>query len=162
MRRKEGDNPWQDASSSVRRHRQSGRHDASRDRGASRRADAVCAEDTRVTGKLLAHFGIEKAPRTPRRGGHHATGGRIAERIAAGETVAFAATPGMPGVSDPGARLIETVRREGGRIDVRGGFPQRSRPMRGDGIQQPAFFSSAGSSPQKDSERRETLHAFVA
>ena len=73
---------------------------------ALRDADVVCAEDTRVTGRLLAHFGIEKrverldeaviAQRAP----------RIVERVEAGETIAFCSDAGMPGVSDPGARLI--------------------------------------------------------
>lgn len=80
---------------------------------ALRDADVVCAEDTRVTGRLLAHFGIEKrverldeaviAQRAP----------RIVERVEAGETIAFCSDAGMPGVSDPGARLIAEAQARG-------------------------------------------------
>ena len=67
-----------------------------------RGADAVCAEDTRVTGKLLAHFGIEKRLERLDEAAITRQAGRIAERIAAGETVAFCSDAGMPGVSNPG------------------------------------------------------------
>lgn len=76
-------------------------------------ADVVCCEDTRVTGKLLAHLGVSRplircdenviARRAP----------EILERLRAGENVAFASDAGMPGVSDPGQRLVEAARAEG-------------------------------------------------
>ena len=124
-----------------------------------RGADAVCAEDTRVTGKLLAHFGIEKRLERLDEAAITRQAGRIAERIAAGETVAFCSDAGMPGVSDPGARLIETVRREGGRIDVLPGASAAVTAYVASGFNNPRFFFG-GFFPRKDSERRETLHAL--
>ena len=83
---------------------------------ALREADVVCAEDTRVTGKLLAHFGIEK--RLVRLDeamiGSRAAG--VVERVAAGEVVAYCSDAGMPGVSDPGLRLVAAAREAGVRF----------------------------------------------
>ena len=69
-------------------------------------ADAIFCEDTRVTARLAARFGLEArrvsspAPRER---------GRVAEllrRLASGETVALVSDAGMPGVSDPGEHLV--------------------------------------------------------
>ena len=85
---------------------------------ALREADVVCAEDTRVTGKLLAHFGIEK--RLVRLDeamiGSRAAG--VVERVAAGEVVAYCSDAGMPGVSDPGLRLVAAAREAGVAVEV--------------------------------------------
>lgn len=68
--------------------------------------DVVCCEDTRVTGKLLSVLGIEKRLERLDENtiSHQAI--RIVERIASGETIAYCSDAGMPGVSDPGQRLI--------------------------------------------------------
>ena len=78
-----------------------------------RAADVVCAEDTRVTGKLLAHFGIEKRLERLDEATITRQAAHVAERVAAGEVIAFCSDAGMPGVSDPGARLIEAAQQAG-------------------------------------------------
>ena len=85
---------------------------------ALREADVVCAEDTRVTGKLLAHFGIEKrlARLDEAMIGSRAAG--VVERVAAGEVVAYCSDAGMPGVSDPGLRLVAAAREAGVAVEV--------------------------------------------
>lgn len=72
-----------------------------------RAADVVCAEDTRVTGSLLAHFGIEKRLERLDEAtlAHQAT--HVAQRVAAGAVVAFCSDAGMPGVSDPARALLK-------------------------------------------------------
>ena len=72
-------------------------------------ADTILAEDTRTTGFLLNHLGIEK----PKLYSHHkfnehATVALVAERIAAGENVALVSDAGTPGISDPGFLLVRT------------------------------------------------------
>ena len=124
-----------------------------------RAADAVCAEDTRVTGKLLAHFGIEKRLERLDEAAITHQAGRVAERVAAGETVAFCSDAGMPGVSDPGARLIEAVRAAGGHVDVLPGASAAVTAYVASGFNNPRFFFG-GFFPRKDSERRETLRAL--
>lgn len=125
-----------------------------------RDADAVCAEDTRVTGKLLAHFGIEKRLERLDETAITYQAGRVAERVAAGETVAFCSDAGMPGVSDPGARLIEAVRAAGGHVDVLPGASAAVTAYVASGFNNPRFFFG-GFFPRKDAERRETLRALA-
>src|SRR5690554_1789996 len=70
-------------------------------------ADVVACEDTRRTGRLLAHLGID-APKLVRLDDHterdEVEG--LLRRIRGGEVVALVSDAGTPGVSDPGARLI--------------------------------------------------------
>lgn len=69
--------------------------------------DFIAAEDTRVTLKLLNHFGIKK----PLVSCHeHCTREMIlsiVDRMAGGETCAVASDAGMPCISDPGADIVE-------------------------------------------------------
>ena len=71
---------------------------------ALRSADAVCAEDTRVTGKLLAAFRIEKRIERLDEALIGERASSLVERVAAGEVIAYCSDAGMPGVSDPGPR----------------------------------------------------------
>lgn len=83
------------------------------------RADLVCCEDTRRTGRLLSHAGVRAARLLTVN--DHTEVGAIAEvvgRIAAGEQVAVVTDAGMPGVSDPGERLVEAVTAEGYEVVV--------------------------------------------
>lgn len=83
-------------------------------------ADAILCEDTRVTGKLAARFGIHAsrlscpAPREKTRIAH------LLERLGAGETVALVTDAGMPGLSDPGEHLVQAA--------AGAGFPVRVVP----------------------------------
>jgi len=72
-------------------------------------ADAILAEDTRVTRKLCTHYGIT----TPLRS-HHAFSEasqlpRLLADLHAGAHYALVSDAGTPGISDPGARLIAAV-----------------------------------------------------
>jgi 16S rRNA (cytidine1402-2'-O)-methyltransferase len=73
---------------------------------ALRSVDLVLAEDTRHTGRLLAHVGS----RVPQRSLHeHNERDRTAEvldRLSAGERIALVSDAGTPAVSDPGYRLV--------------------------------------------------------
>ena len=82
------------------------------------RADVVLCEDTRVTGKLLAAFDLHTrlercdenviASRVP----------AVLERLEAGERVAFVSDAGMPGVSDPGQKLVDAALDVGLKVEV--------------------------------------------
>ncbi len=69
--------------------------------------DAIAAEDTRHTGRLLQHFQIT----TPQISYHeHNQKGRIPElvqRLQQGQAIALVTDAGMPGVSDPGYELVQ-------------------------------------------------------
>ena len=68
-------------------------------------ADVVLAEDTRVSGKLLSHYGVA----TPMISYHDHNAARmrpqVMERLARGEAIALISDAGTPLVSDPGYRL---------------------------------------------------------
>lgn len=73
-------------------------------------ADVVACEDTRRTGNLLQLAGIASRPlMTVNDHTEESRIGEIIERIASGETVAVVTDAGMPGISDPGERLVRSV-----------------------------------------------------
>jgi 16S rRNA (cytidine1402-2'-O)-methyltransferase len=75
--------------------------------------DLVAAEDTRHSGMLLKHFEIKKPFISYHEHNEAMRTAQLVERIAAGENVALITDAGMPGLSDPGARLIrECIKRE--------------------------------------------------
>lgn len=69
-------------------------------------ADIILAEDTRKTGFLLRHLGIEKKMFAHHAHNEHKTITLIADRIASGETIALVTDAGTPGISDPGFLLV--------------------------------------------------------
>jgi 16S rRNA (cytidine1402-2'-O)-methyltransferase len=71
-----------------------------------RSADVIAAEDTRHSGNLLRHFEIRKPLVSYYQHNEAMRTAELVERLAAGETVALITDAGMPGLSDPGARLI--------------------------------------------------------
>ena len=70
--------------------------------------DVVLAEDTRTTGFLLRHLGLDKRLWAHHKFNEHAAVQAIAERIEAGESVALVSDAGTPGISDPGFLLVRT------------------------------------------------------
>lgn len=83
-----------------------------------READLILAEDTRTTGILLKHFGIEGSRLIPHhKYNEHKTVEMIRDRIIAGADVALVSDAGTPGISDPGFLLARTCAEEG--IEVR-------------------------------------------
>jgi 16S rRNA (cytidine1402-2'-O)-methyltransferase len=80
-------------------------------------ADAVFAEDTRVTRTLLDRFGIRpRALVAAHQHNEEAAGAAIVSRLAAGERVALVTDAGTPAISDPGARIVRAVRGAGFRV----------------------------------------------
>ncbi len=68
--------------------------------------DLIAAEDTRVTLKLLSHLGIKKPLVSYYRHNTDEAGGKLLERLQAGENVALCTDAGTPAVSDPGEDLV--------------------------------------------------------
>jgi len=83
------------------------------------RADAIACEDTRRTGRLLAHAGVS-APKLLTVNDHTEVGavGDILARLDRGERVAVVTDAGMPGISDPGERLVAAAAEAGHTIEV--------------------------------------------
>ena len=70
-------------------------------------ADFIAAEDTRVSLKLLNHLEIKKPLVSYYEHNKTFKGGRIVERILAGETCALVSDAGSPAISDPGEDLVK-------------------------------------------------------
>jgi 16S rRNA (cytidine1402-2'-O)-methyltransferase len=89
--------------------------------------DWIAAEDTRHTGRLLAHFGI----RTPLFSAHahneRARAEEIVGRLKSGTSGALVVDAGSPGVSDPGARVVQAVIASGLGLRVVPGRARQSR-----------------------------------
>lgn len=68
--------------------------------------DLIAAEDTRHSGNLLRHFEIRKPLISYHEHNEAMRTAELSERLVAGENIALISDAGMPGLSDPGARLI--------------------------------------------------------
>ncbi len=79
-------------------------------------ADAIACEDTRNTGQLLTRVGLQRPLVAVHEHNEREAAVRIVERLAAGERIAYVSDAGTPGISDPGARLVEAVRAAGLRV----------------------------------------------
>lgn len=75
--------------------------------------DFIAAEDTRVTIKLLNHFGIKKPLISYFEHNRVQSGERIVQRLLDGENVALVSDAGMPAISDPGEDIVRLCAREG-------------------------------------------------
>jgi len=130
-----------------------------RARAALAEADVVCAEDTRVTGRLLAAFGIEKRLERLDEAlvGVRATA--IAERVLAGQVVAYCSDAGMPGVSDPGLRLVAAAREADAPVEVLPGPTAAATAYVASGTVNPRFYFG-GFFPRKAAEQRACLEAL--
>lgn len=80
-------------------------------------ADLILAEDTRTTGFLLKHYGIENRMQSHHKFNEHKTVEHIAGRIKAGETIALVSDAGTPAISDPGFLLVRECVRQGVEVE---------------------------------------------
>ena len=71
-------------------------------------ADFIAAEDTRVSLKLLNHLELKKPLVSYYEHNKASSGGKILDRIQAGEVCALVSDAGTPGISDPGFLLVRT------------------------------------------------------
>jgi 16S rRNA (cytidine1402-2'-O)-methyltransferase len=126
-----------------------------------RTAAAVCAEDTRHTRQLLAHFGIER----PLVALHEHNEGGLAERIVArllaGESLALVSDAGTPLVSDPGFRLVAAARAAGIRVSPVPGPSALIAALSVAGLPSDRFVFE-GFLPAKAGARRERLAALAS
>lgn len=78
--------------------------------------DLILAEDTRTSGVLLKHFGIETRTQSHHKFNEHRAVSHVLDRIKAGDHIALISDAGTPSVSDPGFLLVRTCVQEG--VDV--------------------------------------------
>ncbi len=123
--------------------------------------DVVCCEDTRVTGKLLSALGIEKRLERLDEATISRQASCIVERIAAGEVIAYCSDAGMPGVSDPGQRLISAAYEKGVQVEVLPGPTAVTTAYVASGFTAQQFYFGAFF-PRKSAQRQKMLESLKA
>jgi 16S rRNA (cytidine1402-2'-O)-methyltransferase len=129
---------------------------------ALRSADTICCEDTRRTGRLLQHAGVER-PRLVVVNDHseaREVPGVVA-RLARGERVAVVSDAGMPGISDPGERLVSAAVAAGHAVEVVPGPSAALAALVTSGLPAGRFVFE-GFLPRKGAGRAERLAAVAA
>jgi 16S rRNA (cytidine1402-2'-O)-methyltransferase len=125
-------------------------------------ADAIACEDTRRAGRLLAHAGIRPPPLVVVNEHTEARQvGELVTRIGRGERVALITDAGMPGISDPGQRLVAAAIGAGHRVEVVPGPSAVTAALAVSGLPT-GRFAFEGFLPRKGSARRERLEAVAA
>jgi 16S rRNA (cytidine1402-2'-O)-methyltransferase len=126
-----------------------------------RDVDLVLAEDTRHTGRLLAHIGSEVPQRSLHEHNERERTAEVLERIASGERVALVSDAGTPAVSDPGYRLIAACVDAGVRVEPIPGPSAALAALVASGLptDRVAF---EGFLPRKGAARRRRLDELVA
>jgi 16S rRNA (cytidine1402-2'-O)-methyltransferase len=125
-------------------------------------AALICCEDTRRTGRLLAHAGVQGA--RLRRVDDHTearAATEVIELLAGGARVALVSDAGTPGVSDPGARLVDAVLEAGHNVSVVPGPVAAVAALVASGLPTDRFVFE-GFLPRKGRERGARLSAIAA
>ncbi|HEX8490052.1 MAG TPA: 16S rRNA (cytidine(1402)-2'-O)-methyltransferase [Chthoniobacterales bacterium] len=121
-------------------------------------ADMIAAEDTRHSGNLLRHFEIRKPLVSYHEHNEAMRSQELAERLAAGENVALITDAGMPGLSDPGARLIRKCIEQDLPFTIIPGASSILTALAGSGFSLEKF-SFRGFLPVKSGQRERELRA---
>lgn len=121
-------------------------------------SDVVAAEDTRHSGNLLRHFEIRKPLVSYHEHNEAMRTQELSERLAGGENVALITDAGMPGISDPGARLIRACIERGLPYTIVPGVSAVVTALVGSGFQLDRFCYR-GFLPVKSGGRERELRA---
>src|SRR5688500_1307193 len=124
-------------------------------------ADVIACEDTRVTRRLLDHYGIA-TPLTPYHE-HNAAAARpkLLTRLAAGEAVTLVSDAGTPLVSDPGFKLVRAARDAGHAVTALPGASATLAALASAGLPTDRFFFE-GFLPAKQGQRRGRIAEIAA
>jgi 16S rRNA (cytidine1402-2'-O)-methyltransferase len=71
--------------------------------------DLVACEDTRVSGKLIKHLGLEKPLIACHEHNEFTVSKQLVEKLLQGQSIAYVSDAGYPGISDPGQRLVQAA-----------------------------------------------------
>ena len=123
--------------------------------------DRVAAEDTRVSGQLLAHFDIRKPLVSIREHNERESADKVSAWIAAGEAVAYVSDAGTPAISDPGARLVTAVRAAGLTVVPIPGASAVTTALSAAGLESGQWLFH-GFLPPKSGARRSQLQTLAA
>ena len=119
-------------------------------------ADRIACEDTRLSGALLAHYGIKK-PLLPYHD-HNADKVRpqIMQQLKEGESIVLISDAGMPLIADPGFKLVRECRAQGINVTVIPGANAALTALAGSGLPTDHFYF-AGFLPPKPAARKKAI-----
>ncbi|WP_312768310.1 16S rRNA (cytidine(1402)-2'-O)-methyltransferase [Pseudoxanthomonas mexicana] len=121
---------------------------------------AICAEDTRRSGQLLAHFGVSTPLVALHEHNEDALAQPVVDRLLAGESLALVSDAGTPLVSDPGFRLVRAARAAGVRVSPLPGACAAIAALSVAGLPSDRF-AFEGFLPAKASARRDQLQRLA-
>ncbi len=121
--------------------------------------DLVAAEDTRVSGRLLHHFAIEKPLVSYYEQNKRAREGRLLAALQEGKNIALISDAGTPGLSDPGADLVKAAIRAGIEVVAIPGASALLTALTASGLEDGAFCFE-GFLPRDGAARRKRLAAL--
>ncbi len=123
--------------------------------------DAICAEDTRTTGQLLAHFGISRPLKALHEHNESRLVAELIGQLQAGRTLALVSDAGTPLVSDPGYALVDAAREAGLTVQAVPGPCAVTAALSIAGLPTDEFLF-AGFLPAKPAARRARLQLLAA
>jgi len=123
--------------------------------------DLIACEDTRHSGHLLRHFGIEKPLVSYHEHNEARRTAELIEQLAAGRAIAIITDAGLPGISDPGHRLLRACQQRGLPYTVLPGASSVLTALIGSGFDAARFYF-AGFLPVKSGGRERDLRAAAA
>ena len=123
--------------------------------------DAIAAEDTRHTSGLLSHFGIAKKLIAVHEHNEHQSAEKLLALLLAGQNIALVTDAGTPAVSDPGAIVVDLVRKAGIKVVPIPGASAVIAALSASGIAQNGFLFY-GFLPASGSARRKALEILKA
>jgi 16S rRNA (cytidine1402-2'-O)-methyltransferase len=123
--------------------------------------DVIAAEDTRHTAGLLSHFAIQKKLIAVHDHNEQKAAQQLVSRLQAGESIALVTDAGTPGISDPGAIVVNAVRAAGLTVVPIPGASAVITALSAAGITANGFLFY-GFLPASGSQRRKALEALKA
>ena len=124
-----------------------------------REVDRIAAEDTRRTGRLLAHYGIDKPLTSYHDAAERRKAPALVEALLAGQTLALVSDAGTPLISDPGYRLVRAALDAGISVVPIPGANAATALLSVSGLATDRFVFE-GFLPQREGRRRRRLEAL--
>jgi 16S rRNA (cytidine1402-2'-O)-methyltransferase len=121
-----------------------------------RECDVIAAEDTRHTGVLLKHLGVQKPMISYHAHNEARRTHEIVERLGRGEKVALVTDAGSPGISDPGERVVQAALAAGFKVEPVPGACALVAALTASGLPTDEFHF-IGFLPHKSGQRRKEL-----
>jgi 16S rRNA (cytidine1402-2'-O)-methyltransferase len=122
-------------------------------------ADRIAAEDTRNTAQLLSRYGISKPSIAVHEHNERSAAERVIEHLRLGERIACVSDAGTPGISDPGAKLVDAVRDAGFPVIPLPGASALTTALSaaGDWVRNFTFIGFLASKPKQRATQLQTL-----